>query len=610
MAVQYESNTDWPLSPITADTTIAGAELASLTNPKKYQIAQLLGQPSKSIVKFDGTSYTVTDGTTGLIVAGDVSNGDAAINTGLGNLTGSRAYKEKITLVGRFTDITESIELDDYTILDMSAAQLIPATWSTLTVEQAIIRNTNWLLTHDGTNNNVHIDVIGGYIDGLGTFSTDKAISNIFFSNIEHLTVWGVHTYRAREHGIVVDYGSNITIGYNKCEAAGDDGITAHWSANEMLIIGNECYDGLVATGSPSGGSRNGIELENELNGDFPSSPKNVMIAYNRCWNNVRGILAKDDGGSGEDAATEYLGIHFNVCWDNSNEGIRITAVGTDDPTNTNIIGLDIDGNILFNNGHINNASGMFIRNANGATIRGGSIRGSGTNGIELLDCESTQIGGGITIAGNDDNGIRGNTTVTNTSIGEVFLYNNADSGSFSYGVDLEGDGTYISPLAIFKNDLGIPGSGQLGIKMYITCTNMRIDGPLFNGYKQGGSTRQGPIFFPDNLNVPPAALPAGLLVRECRTLNEPNSAIFKTENSGKATKTTGQTIPHGLNLQADTGTYATVIDSLNKLNITVMSGSYTDMRVAVDETDITLTFSGGNSLDVLWEIAAQKWAV
>lgn len=586
MTKEWTSNTDFPATSIAAISEIYGAPSSNLSGVVKYKIGEVLAQPSRVTVVSDTTGFRVIDGPTGTSIS-TTSDVDTAIATGIAALDPGRSTVQKLSFVGFFPTTLPTI-LESFTHLDLSAGEVKPTSGYTGSV--SII--TNELHAGEDGPKNQHIYVTGGKVDGINTYGVGVgAISNIEFNNIEHLGVSRVHTANSREHGIAFDYSDHVLIEDNNCDTSGDDGITCHYRNDNFTIINNRCHDGNNTT-SPSFGSQNGIELENETN-QADAAPKNGVVAFNECWNNIVGILAKTEAA--KTVPINHVKFVENITHDNTQDGIKVSNKGVGGPR---MLGVEFDSNISYSNGW----NGLRIENAAGPVIRGGSLYSNGTNGVELVNCEDAKIGGGVSIYLNEQSAVRGNTTVTGTKFSETYLIDNNEEDAFNYAINFDGANTYVGPLTTIKDTRAIPR--QLGIKAPTTATNLFIDGPTCDGFKFGGGTRESPIF----LNG--ATAPAGMTVREVKVLN--STADFVTENQDKATGiSSGIGFPHGLNLQAANGSIASVNASLSELGITLQAGSPTSPLTAiVDETNITLTFTGGGTVDVFWKIAAHKWAV
>ena len=581
--IDFASEVDFPTTPITPNSLGGGASSLDLAAGEKYFLGEFAGQPSKSTLISDGTEYRLIDGVTGLLTS-RYANVDTAITAAKASLSGGRTNLEKLVLIG-FFPVTAPLILDSYTVLDIDAARVEPTSLYTGSV--SVITNS----LHAGVDGpkNTHIHVIGGTVDGINTYGGGVgAISNIEFKNIEFWSVRGVRSVNAREHGIAFDYSDHGKVLFNDCDTPGDDGITCHYANNNYLIMGNDCHDSLSST-SPSLGAPNGIEIENE-NGGTESAPINGMIIYNSCWNNDRGIVGKVEPSKTTPINHQIVG--WNTCHSNTNEGIKFSNNGVG---GVKMLGMSFPFNILYSNGGV----GLRLIDTQSAVIHGGSIYLNGTHGIELQDCDDTRFDGGLLIYENNTNGVKGGATVTGCKFGNVTLLDNVVDESFAYAICLDGADTYIGPMTTIK-DTRVTKL-QLGVRVTTGSTGLTVDGTTFDGFKFGGGTRQGPLFIVDSAAI------SDVTVRGLKILN--SAQPFATENHGTATGiASGVGVPHGLNLQADGGTLASIDASKNEFAMTLLSGSAV-VTWAIDETDITPTYSGGGTIDFFYKVSAQKWA-
>ena len=580
-------NSDAPLIPLTRLSTSTGSEEGSPGTMSRNRLADSLAQPAKAMVAYDGTDWVMIDGPTGLFVS-KTNDVDAAVDAATAHLTGGRTWVEKILFTGLFPTLAP-IVLDSYTAFDLSAARIVPT--SSYSGSVSIITNE----LHAGVDGpkNKEIHIIGGgsgLVSGINTYGGGiGAISNIELKNIEKSSVWGMRSEDAREHGIAFDYSDMMMIMDNDAIRSGDDGITCHYINNNYFILFNRCYDGLLNTGSPSLGAKNGIELENETSGT-ESAPLNGVVAHNICHGNKRGIVIKTE--STKTTPIKYHSVDHNICYANTLEGIMASNHGVGA---VKLVGMHFDHNILY--GSIT-GTGMRLEDMQGATIHGGSIYGNKIHGVELTDCDDTKFGGGVLIHENQENGVRGGATVTATKFAECSIIDNAvDVAKFSYAINLDGADTYIGPLATIKDTRGTPL--QHGVKVPATATRMKIDGPTADGWKDPSGTKHSPVYVT-------GSIPTDFMCREVRTIA---STALVTENEGEETGlSTTDTIPHGIDLGQ-----AAVTDVSNSsvFGITVIaeSGTVGNIITTVDDDDITVTFTGGGTIDVKWWIRAHRWS-
>lgn len=538
--------------------------------------------PAKAIVKEDDGLFTVYDGEKSAIVS-TTGNPDTAIAAGLALLTPGRAHSERLMLIGSY-NITTAITLEDYTTLDLTGAALYPQSGAT---GNACVNNS----LKDGPvgTNNKFINVVGGYMDGTAMTGAGGSGTHcgVFFRNVQDYSVSNIHSYFARSHGIQVEYGDRGQIQNNRLEDYGDDGVSIHWSIDNVQIVGNACSGGRSA----DGGSSQGIEIENETGGtdDFPLY---MVVARNKCWDNPgSGILNKAE--SGKLATFKYCVFSENQCWGNGEDGIRLVGVTTSEPTNR----IYLQGNLC----HSNTSYGVRLWRTENISIMGGVIANHTAQGVYLDNAIHTHISGGIIVSENGRDGIDIKEDSTDTIIDDAHIIdNNRDNigGDFVYSIKNAGQYTSIKSNCVCVDTRAT--AIVAGISVLTTGTNCVIDGVTFDGTKGATGTNNGGVYLaqgPVDGTIVKNLVFRGLL---------PAPQI--TENHGELTITSGTPFPHGLDFASGTDR-AKIANSVTEFSI-VSKTSDKVISATVDETDITPAIQGGGTADIFWTLKAQEWYV
>ena len=112
-------------------------------------------ESSYVVEPFNSTHYQATNGTSGAVSIGPITNATTVINYALSHLTVGRDNQETVALKGSLT-LTAPILLDSRTTLDLTNAKLYQATGT----------NKNMIQNSNPTGGNIYIDIIGGYLYG------------------------------------------------------------------------------------------------------------------------------------------------------------------------------------------------------------------------------------------------------------------------------------------------------------------------------------------------------------------------------------------------------------------------------------------------------------
>ncbi len=151
------------------------------------------------------------------------------INKKLQQLTTNRTYIQTLKLFGKF-DINEPILLDNYTRLDLSSAYLLRSA----EFKGAMIKNA------DNENGNLHIQIIGGRIDGNKDKYGDGEAHGILLVRVSHSNIEGVEVSDCGGDGIRISGNgvrtrfsilSNITVLGNNAS-----GLNIMWASRQVVV--------------------------------------------------------------------------------------------------------------------------------------------------------------------------------------------------------------------------------------------------------------------------------------------------------------------------------------------------------------------------------------
>lgn len=456
------------------------------------------------------------------------------------------------------------------------------------------------IIVNGGTDNiTIRNLILNG--NGVNQHVDTKSNHTLELTNPVNAIVDNVHIINSRGYGLLVvndDRGQYTNIVCTGPAAAGDTAGGINISAGNTYMAFCEAkdhlWDGVDASGRSYGIWVEGSDLtmvgctaSNNFNDGLVLRDTSDIRVYGGSFTDStadKGAHISDAGGFNQDIV--FYGTIFA---DNFKGGlttdattVNITFIGCDITGNgstssgSNYKGIDLRGTgHIFDNCHIDNNGNGAVDSGHGVSFATASshmtftnctFNSNGDNG--MLMAGDKHIVNNCTFATNDDSGLRilGGTPdsikITNST-----FFNNGDQG-----LDLRTVTNSIISENHFYDDqetktqrhLYVSGGGE-----GVTIINNQF------GLAEADAIVSGPE----------AAVP------EYRS----NSG-YPTENGGKSGAiATGATIAHGL------------IATPTIMSVTPATSGVADLNIAVDATNITVTFTGGGSEEFFWEAKVNK---
>lgn len=181
-------------------------------------------QDAKFIVFNDGSTYYAKNGRSGEILTNG-ANAATVINAAIDSLTEDRSWSEKVKLTGQF-EITASIELTNYTTLDLEGARVHLTAGSVA----AMVTNA------DQSDGNMNLTVMGGTLRGNQPTQTGSGGYGVYFSHVTDGQILNVRIFEADLDAIQLVYSNRCLI----------DGCYVERCA-EGILLSSGCSDNIVS---------------------------------------------------------------------------------------------------------------------------------------------------------------------------------------------------------------------------------------------------------------------------------------------------------------------------------------------------------------------------
>jgi len=366
------------------------------------------------------------------------------------------------------------------------------------------------LTTTNGVNSGITVGTSNCLITGLNIHGFNQyGIST--FSSVTGIEIYGNHIgFSGNAIGSYIvseNKRCGIALGANNSKIGGNQ----HWQRN---VISGNGQTGLTTFNSnifmynsidqvDIVGNIIGLQADGNSAFAFGTQTQNGI----HCWaENMQGnsikIGNKNFGGK-------------NIISGNRNQGIYFSEMGIGNTINNNIIGLGYDGVTILGNGQ----NGIkLISNLNQLSIgdtKGNIISGNTQNGIDIYNCQTTQIQNNFigtditgTIGKSNFNGIVvGGSASLDNIIGLDTTTANVISGNSNHGISvIEGDGTWIlgNLIGTNANGTGSIGNSVAGVNCE-SAINTKIGGiqlerNIISG--NGNSTTNGGIILSSTGNT------------------------------------------------------------------------------------------------------------
>jgi len=522
---------------------------------------------------------------------GDGTTDDTiAINlatTAVNNTGGGTVYIPK----GKYK-LSNSLVLYSNTTLLMDPEAILlryftgAAAVSGFSAKNGTIRNA----TKDITNRDSNITIIGGQIYS----------NNVSYVG-NHLLMWGVDNFRMEGTRVRQAYGndqgmiyrgdnaifSNLNIDVisdTNTETTPNDGL--HIASGTNIVISN-CYikaeDDSIALANYGDNGNSAISDVVISNCNLVSNRNNFKIGHN--WDvtgSIQRVTMTNCTGYQTGQGGAHLAQNVTIIPENGSPDGKIQDIVISNCVFTsaayagsnNSMGVYVQGanHVFISNVWVRtpNMEGFLIRDSNDVQIRGGGVispRKSGYNCIDMFDCSDIIIDGlylygpttaqSLIIKNTADN-----IKITNCNFKEIV---NASAAIATHGT--------IDGLTITGNTFEMAGATGYGYQAAGTESNI-----IFNNNDCRNVTKGIKVI--DDIN-------SGLILGQ--------NLGYITENNGLATNvSTGETITHNLD---ETPTVVNVIPATSGVS---------NLNIAVDATNIKVTFSGEGSKNFYWEAKAK----